>query len=93
MKSTKMLWAEAKGMPVEAVNCRRDDREPEVWRPAGMPAKVADDCREFAAEFPLDAETTAVLTMKGMQLGVAISKTTMMKRNCGCRRPAPSLDR
>lgn len=76
MKSTKMLWAEAKGMPLEAVNCRRDDREPDVWRPAGMPAKVADDCREFVAEFPLDAETTAVLTMKGMPLGVAISKTT-----------------
>lgn len=63
-------------MPLEAVNCRRDDREPDVWRPAGMPAKEADDCREFAAEFPLDAETTAVLTMKGMQLGVAISKAT-----------------
>lgn len=76
MNATRINWEEAKGRPVEAVNCRRDDMEPEVWRPAGMPAKVADDCREFVAEFPLDAETAAVLTMKGMQLGVAISKTT-----------------
>lgn len=57
MNATRINWEEAKGRPVEAVNCRRDDREPEVWRPAGMPAKVADDCREFVAEFPLDAET------------------------------------
>lgn len=76
MKSTKIRWEEAKGRPVEAVNCRRDEREPEVWRPAGMPEKINEDCREFVAELPLDAETMAVLTMKGMQLGVAISKTT-----------------
>lgn len=73
-KNTKIVWEEARGMASGLVNCRRDVREPQVWRPAGMPMKVADDCREFVAEFPLDAETTAVLTMKGMQLGVAILK-------------------